>query len=174
MAFLPPPPLFWPIPLTAGDQMLHECRSSVFAPWRVEWFQEVICIAQPSQHTGFRAEIKVLKSNESFAREPPVCVKRDATRDTDTRLRRKEAGVLFSHGRPGSPGVPMVLVVPGCKVEPPARVCSTKVHLIYAGLWPGELTHASILSEARSGAAEEAMGESGGAAGNSRTPAVVR
>ena len=106
MAFLPPPPLFWPIPLTAGDQMLHECRSSVFAPWRVEWFQEVICIAQPSQHTGFRAEIKVLKSNESFAREPPVCVKRDATRDTDTRLRRKEAGVLFSHGRPGSPGVP--------------------------------------------------------------------
>ena len=44
----------------------------------------------------------------------------------------------------------MVLVVPGCKVEPPARVCSTKVHLTYSGLWPGELTHADILSEARS------------------------
>ena len=43
----------------------------------------------------------------------------------------------------------MVLVVPGCKVEPPARICSTKVHLTYAGLWRGELTHASILSEAR-------------------------
>ena len=43
----------------------------------------------------------------------------------------------------------MVLVVPGCKVEPPARVNSKKVHLTFAGLWPGELTHASILSEAR-------------------------
>ena len=43
----------------------------------------------------------------------------------------------------------MVLVVPGCKVEPPARVNSKKVHLTYAGLWPGELTHASILSDAR-------------------------
>jgi hypothetical protein len=52
--------------------------------------------------------------------------------------------------------MPMVLVVPGCKVEPPARVCSTKVHLTYAGLWPGELRHTSILSEARSGAAEKA------------------
>ena len=44
----------------------------------------------------------------------------------------------------------MALVVPGCKVEPPARVHSMKVHLTYAGLWRGELTHASILSEARS------------------------
>ena len=39
--------------------------------------------------------------------------------------------------------------IPGCREEPPDELSAKMVHLTYAGLHRGELTHASLLASAR-------------------------
>ena len=40
-------------------------------------------------------------------------------------------------------------VIPGCRPEPPDELSSKGIHLTFAALVPGELTHESLLRSAR-------------------------
>ena len=58
-------------------------------------------------------------------------------------------------------------VIPGCRPEPPDELSSKGIHLTFAALVPGELTHESLLRSARVWAQD-----SGGLIGSSTSMAA--